>query len=61
MAFDTIKWETDHRYPEKIGICEVCQQKDTLKLAWDQVRWICLNSHACMLRWTKKVGKNGGS
>lgn len=55
------KWVKNPEYPEKRGICEVCKQRDDLKLSFDQVRYICKNSHACMLRFSKmhSKGNNG--
>jgi hypothetical protein len=50
------KWvENDTIYPRKRGICDTCGQRDDLKLAFDQVHYICINGHACILRWTKQV------
>lgn len=51
-------WENDDElYPRKRGICEFCGHKDDLKLSFDQIRYICLNPHACFLRWTR--ARNG--
>jgi len=48
-------WEdNDELYPRKRGVCEFCGQRDDLKLAFDQLRYICLNAHACLLRWQKR-------
>lgn len=50
-------WENNPMYPEKRGICEVCKQKDDVKLAFDHVRYICINASACLLRWRKSREK----
>lgn len=48
-------WEEDHeKYPLKRGVCEFCGTRDDLKLSFDMIRWICLNDHACVLRWKKQ-------
>lgn len=52
-AYVDSAWENNTTYPEKRGVCEFCDQKDDLKLSFDQVRFICINAHACYLRWTK--------
>ena len=47
-------WEENHdEYPVKRGVCEFCHQRDELKLSYDKHRYICINSHACQLRWIK--------
>ncbi len=47
-------WEfNSKKYPEKRGVCEFCGQRDDLKLSFDRIRYICLNAHACILRWSK--------
>lgn len=52
-------WEEDEdQYPLKRGVCEHCNQLDDLKLSYDKIRYICLNSHACQLRWIKKIMAN---
>lgn len=51
------RWLSSPDYPEKRGICNVCKQKDDVKLAFDRVNFICKNSHACLLRFGKMYGK----
>ena len=47
-------WEDDDvKYPRKRDICEMCGQRDDLKLAHDLRRYICVNAHACLLRLSK--------
>ncbi len=47
-------WEgDDKKYPRKRDICNVCQQRDELKLSYDLHNYICVNMHACMLRFAK--------
>lgn len=45
--------ENDSKYPRKKDICNVCKQKDEVKLAYDMHNYICVNMHACMLRFAK--------
>lgn len=45
--------EDDEKYPRKRDICSFCGQRDDLKMAFDTLRYICINDHACMLRWHK--------
>lgn len=52
-AYVDSAWENNPAYPEKKGICDFCGQKDDLKLSFDQCRFICINDHACVLRWIK--------
>lgn len=51
-----VPWEKNMEYPEKRDICDFCHQRDDVKLAFDQLRYICKNAHACYLRWTKTHG-----
>ena len=53
-AYVDTAWENNHeKYPLKRGVCEFCGQRDDLKLSFDNVRYICVNDHACFLRWKK--------
>lgn len=52
------KWAKNPEYPEKRGICDVCKQRDNLKLSFDQIRYICINASACLLRFKKMYGKS---
>lgn len=52
------KWAKNPEYPEKRGVCECCHQRDDLKLAFDQIRYICKNASACLLRMRKMHGKS---
>lgn len=51
-------WEKNPQYPEKRDICAFCGQRDDLKLSFDQVRYICIKDHACVLRWRKTRGRD---
>lgn len=53
-----IPWEKNPAYPEKRGVCHVCKQRDDLKLGFDQIRYICKNASACLLRFKKLHGKS---
>lgn len=46
-------WEKNPSYPTQRGQCAYCHQRDDLKLSFDRIRYICLNAHACVLRWRK--------
>lgn len=46
-------WENNPNYFEKKGVCDFCNQRDLLKLSFDQIRYICTNASACVLRWRK--------
>ena len=47
-------WEKDDvKYPRKRDICNVCKQRDEVKLSYDLHNYICVNMHACMLRFAK--------
>ena len=48
-------WEKNPDYPEKRGICDFCGQRDDLKLSFDRIMYICINAHACILRWSKSL------
>lgn len=48
--------EDDETYPRKRDVCDSCGQKDDLKLAFDRQRFICINAHACLLRWKEQNG-----
>lgn len=50
--------EDDDTYPRKREVCDFCGQRDDLKLSFDRVHWICINDHACVLRW-KKIRADG--
>ena len=52
--------ENDEDYPTKRGVCDVCGQRDDLKLAFDRMRYICINDHACLLRWGKQIRERRG-
>lgn len=52
-AYVDSAWENNKAYPEKRDVCDFCLQKDDLKLSFDRCRFICINAHACYLRWTK--------
>lgn len=48
-------WEADDElYPRSRGVCSFCGQRDDLKLSFDQIHSICVNAHACVLRWSKE-------
>lgn len=53
MAKDYSYWEKNKTYPLRRGVCEFCHHRDDLKLSFDRIRYICLNAHACFLRWKK--------
>lgn len=49
-------WEDDDmKYPRKRDICDVCGQLNDLKLSYDLRSFICINAHACLLRWGKQL------
>lgn len=51
-------WEKDDvKYPRKRDICNTCKQRDEVKLSYDRHNYICVNMHACMLRFSKLYGK----
>lgn len=53
-------WEHNSaKYPEKVGVCDHCGTKDDIKLAFDQIHWICINAKVCINRWSRQRGRTG--
>jgi hypothetical protein len=54
----TEEWSRNPDYETRRGICDLCGQREELKLSFDRVRFICVNASVCLVRWKKINQRN---